>query len=100
MPVDTIAFGTRPSGIDRPAAGSQPVPVDGETLRAVAEQTGGSYHEAGSADELRAVYDDIGSSVGYTTETRRTSRPGSSASALILALLAAVASMFWFARIP
>ena len=44
------------------------MPVDGETLRSVAQATGGNYFEAGSADELRAAYADIGSSVGYETE--------------------------------
>jgi Ca-activated chloride channel family protein len=98
VPVDTIAFGTG-EGVIGMAGGSQPVPVDGETLRAVAEQAAGSYHEAGSADELRAVYDDINTTVGYTTQTQDVSARFIGI-ALILALLAAIASMVWFARIP
>ena len=57
-----------PAGTVDRGGRTDPVPVDGETLRAVAEETGGGYHEAGSSDELREVYDDIGSSVGYRTE--------------------------------
>ena len=75
------------------------MPVDGENLRAVAEETGGGYHEAGSGDELQAVYADIGSSVGYTTERQDVSARFIGIG-LVLALLAAAASMFWFARIP
>jgi Ca-activated chloride channel family protein len=98
VPVDTISFGTAEGTI---ANGNRvtPVPVDGENLRAVAEGTGGGYHEAGSGDELQAVYADIGSSVGYTTERQDVSARFIGIG-LVLALLAAAASMFWFARIP
>ena len=98
VPVDTIAFGTAGGVIAGPGA-SQAVPVDGETLRAVAEQAAGSYHEAGTAEELRAVYDDINTTVGYTTERQDVSARFIGI-ALILATMAAIASMVWFARIP
>jgi Ca-activated chloride channel family protein len=98
VPVDTISFGTAEGTI---ANGNRvtPVPVDGENLRAVAEETGGGYHEAGSGDELQAVYADIGSSVGYTNERQDVSARFIGIG-LVLALLAAAASMFWFARLP
>lgn len=95
VPVDAIAFGT-PSGTIQ---GSQPVPVDGETLQAVAQATGGQYFEAASADELRAAYADIESSVGYETERQDVSARFIGIG-LALAVLAAIASMFWFARLP
>ena len=38
-----------------------PVPPDRETLRAIAEQTGGKYYNAPSAEALSAAYDDLGS---------------------------------------
>ncbi|MEV0721115.1 VWA domain-containing protein [Asanoa sp. NPDC050611] len=98
VPVDTIAFGTADGVIDGPGGG-QAVPVDGETLRAVAEQAAGSYHEAASAGELRAVYDDINTTVGFTTQTQDVSARFIGI-ALALAALAAIASMVWFARIP
>ncbi|WP_428965182.1 VWA domain-containing protein [Micromonospora fluostatini] len=98
VPVDTISFGT-PDGTIGTGAWDQPVPVDGENLRAVAEQTGGAYHEAGSADELRAVYADIGSSIGYETQRQDVSARFIGAG-LVLALLAAAASMLWFSRLP
>jgi Ca-activated chloride channel family protein len=95
VPVDAISFGT-PSGT---IAGSQPVPVDGETLESVASATGGNYFAAGSAEELRSAYADIGSSVGFETEEQDVSARFIGIG-LVLAALAAVASMFWFARLP
>jgi Ca-activated chloride channel homolog len=98
VPVDTIAFGTE-SGAVEGAGRRMNVPVDGDTLEAVAQQTGGTYHQAGTSGELRAVYEDIGSSVGYTTERQDVSARFIGIG-LVLALMAAAASMFWFSRIP
>ncbi len=95
VPVDAISFGTATGTI----GGGQQVPVDGETLRSIADATGGRYFEAGNAEELRAAYADIGSSVGYQTEVRDISFRFIGAG-LALAVLAALASMFWFARLP
>ncbi len=95
VPVDSIAFGTA-GGVIR---GTQAVPVDGQTLQQVAETTGGNYFEAGNADELRAAYADIGSSVGTQTEMRDISARFIGIG-LALAVLAALASLFWFARLP
>ncbi|GIE97445.1 VWA domain-containing protein [Paractinoplanes rishiriensis] len=95
VPVDAISFGTA-AGIIQ---GGQPVPVDGQTLRSVADATGGNYFEAGNTDELRAAYADIGSSVGFETETQDVSARFIGIG-LLLAVLAAVASLFWFARLP
>jgi Ca-activated chloride channel family protein len=98
IPVDTISVGTEEGTVDL-GAGSQSVPVDGETLRAVAEQTGGSYHEAATAAELREVYADIGSSVGFDTQQRDISSRFIGFG-LLFALGTTAASMFWFSRIP
>ena len=95
VPVDTISFGTASGTI----GDGQQVPVDGETLRSVADATGGRFFEAASTEELRAAYDDIGSSVGYQTEVRDVSARFIGIG-LVLALVAALASMFWFARLP
>ena len=94
----TISFGTPAGFVDR---GGRPiqVPVDGQTLRAVAEETGGMFHEAGTTDELRAVYDDIGSSVGYRTERQDVSARFIGLG-LVFAMGAAAGSMRWFSRLP
>jgi Ca-activated chloride channel homolog len=95
VPVDTISFGTAAGTI----GDGQQVPVDGETLQAVAEATGGRYFEAANTDELNNAYADIGSSVGYETEVREVSA-WFIGIGLVLAVVAALASMFWFARLP
>lgn len=95
VPVDSISFGTA-SGTIR---GGTPVPVDGQTLQQVADATGGTYFAAADVDELRAAYDDIGSSVGFRTEVQDVSARFIGVG-LALAVLAALASLFWFARLP
>ncbi|QKW14129.1 MULTISPECIES: VWA domain-containing protein [unclassified Micromonospora] len=95
VPVDTISFGT----LDGQIGAGQRVPVDGETLRVVSEQSGGGYYEAGSSAELREAYADIGSSVGYRMERQDVSARFIGGG-LVFALLAAAASMLWFSRLP
>lgn len=95
VPVDAISFGTTGGMIE----GGTRVPVDGETLRSIADSTGGNYFEAGNAAELRDAYADIGSSVGYQTEVRDVSARFIGVG-LALAALAALASLLWFARLP
>ena len=67
--VSTIAFGT-PNGTVTIRGVTQPVPADNTTLSAIAHETGGSFHTAHSEQELKSVYADIGSQIGYTTEHR------------------------------
>jgi Ca-activated chloride channel family protein len=99
VPVDTISFGTTAGEIARRGGVAMSVPVDGETLRGVADKTKGGYHEADSKEELQAVYADIGSSVGYVKERADVSARFIGL-ALLIAVAAALASMFWFSRIP
>ena len=94
VPVSTIAYGT-PDG----QLNGTPVPVDGPTLRRLAEVSGGSYYEAATGEELQQVYKDIGSSVGYRTERREVSA-WFVGLGLVAALAAAAASLTWFSRLP
>lgn len=100
IPVSTIAFGT-PGGTIQIEGEPDPVSVavDGPALEAIADATGGSYFEAATGEQLERVYEDIGSSVGYTTEQRDISDRFVAASLALLAL-AAVASQLWFSRLP
>ena len=67
VPVYTIAYGTSDGQV---LSGGYvvPVPVDGPALERLADATGGRFYEAASGEELQAVYEDIGSSVGFRTE--------------------------------
>jgi Ca-activated chloride channel family protein len=98
VPVTTIAYGTQ-GGVIELQGRQVPVPVDGPALQDLAEAAGGGFYEAASGDELQAVYEDIGTSVGYRTEQQEIWQ-WFVAAALLSALLAAVTSMLWFARLP
>jgi len=76
IPVYTIALGTPSGVIDRgqfgfgvPVPGQEsdqliPVPPDPETLRAIAETTGGEFSEARTADAVEKAYGSLGSRLG------------------------------------
>jgi len=71
----TIAFGTTSGSIDvtLPDTGETvrvQVPVDAEALAALSQGTGGQSYTAESAQEVSDVYQQLGSSIGYDTETR------------------------------
>ncbi|WP_210574995.1 VWA domain-containing protein [Streptomyces sp. NBC_00457] len=99
IPVSTIAYGTEDGVIEFPDGRVLQVPVDGPALEGLAERTGGDFHEAASGEELQAVYEDIGSSVGYRTEEREVWQ-WFVAAGLITALAAAATSLLWFSRLP
>ena len=97
VPVSTIAFGTDYGVLD--LNGERfPVPVDRSTLEDIADETGGSYSEAASAEELEEVYADLGSQIGYTTEAQDIS-PWFVRGGLLFAFLGIVASLLWTNRL-
>lgn len=100
IPVSTIAFGT-PHGTIELEGYHDPVPVEVDipALQEIAMTTGGSFFEAVTEEQLKAVYADIGSSIGYTTEERDISERFVGASLVVL-LLAAAGSQLWFSRLP
>ncbi|MGI8984132.1 MAG: VWA domain-containing protein [Acidimicrobiales bacterium] len=96
--ISTIAFGTD-TGTVLVEGRSIPVPVNRAALGVIAEATGGRAFEAGSAGELRRVYADIGSSIGYRTEEREVTS-WLVGVALVFALAAAAGSLLWSSRLP
>jgi len=98
VPISTIAYGT-PGGTVEVDGRLIPVPVDADALGALALDTGGSAFRAQSGEELSAVYDDIGSQVGTTTEKREVTATVTGV-ALALAVAGAAASLVWSARLP
>jgi Ca-activated chloride channel homolog len=97
VPVSTIAFGTDYGTLDLDGQ-TVPVPVDRDTLQKIAEDTGGSYSEAASAEELQQVYEDLGSQIGYTVEPQDIS-PWFVRGGLLLAFLGVVLSLLWTSRL-
>jgi Ca-activated chloride channel homolog len=111
FPVYTVALGTPEGTITRgfggfgqggpPGSQDQliPVPPDPETLRLIAETTGGEFTEARTAESLEAVYEKLGSNLGR--------EPGQTEITFILVALAAglllaagVLSALWSPRFP
>jgi Ca-activated chloride channel family protein len=66
VPISTISFGT-PYGYVEINGQRQPVPVDDETLKKMAELSGGDAYNAGSLAELRNVYASLQQQIGYET---------------------------------
>jgi Ca-activated chloride channel family protein len=98
VPVSTIAFGTPDGTVNLPGYGPQPVPADRTTLRALAGATGGTYHDAPSAEALHSAYQDIGRQVGYTT-TQHVVSWRFLIAGLLFALAAGATSLVWAGRI-
>jgi Ca-activated chloride channel family protein len=98
VPISTIAFGTA-SGVVTVDGQRVRVPVDKAALKSVARTSGGRFFEAASADQLRAVFEDIGTKVGTIREEREVT--DLVVGAALLALVgAAAASLAWFSRLP
>jgi Ca-activated chloride channel family protein len=97
VPVSTIAFGTDYGTLELDGE-VVPVPVDRAALEKIADETGGSFSEAVSAEELQQVYADLGSQIGYTDEAKDVSAWFVRAGVLV-ALLGVVLSLLWTNRL-
>jgi Ca-activated chloride channel family protein len=103
MPIYTIALGT-PDGVvevqDQFGRLQQlQVPPDTETLQQVAEMTGGRYFDAPTAEDLAAVYESLGSRVGFTTQEQEVTQ-WFAGGALLLVVAGAGLAAVWFNRFP
>lgn len=98
VPVSTIAFGTDDGRVEI-AGQQQRVPVDRVALAELAETTQGFFYEAASVTELKQVYQDMGSSIGFRTESREVTQWYVGVG-LIFALAAAAMSLLWTSRLP
>lgn len=100
VPISTIAFGTDEGTI---TVEEEPfpvrVPVDRLALQDIAAATQGKFYAAASETQLREVYENIGSSVGYTTEERDASAIYIGV-ALGLLFITGGLSLVWFSRLP
>jgi Ca-activated chloride channel family protein len=95
--VSTIAFGTQ-NGTVTIDGQTQPVPADDQTLKSIADSTGGSFHTAHSEQELSSVYKNIGSQIGYITRHQDISWRYMFAGLLFL-FAAGGAAMLWAGRL-
>ncbi|HEX4233990.1 MAG TPA: VWA domain-containing protein [Caldimonas sp.] len=97
--IHVVGLGTVDGATAAPEGLAIYMQLDEPTLREVARMTGGEYHHAGTAEELRSVYQDLGSRLQVQTrETEITAVLALVAAALLVA--AASLSMLWFGRLP
>jgi Ca-activated chloride channel family protein len=96
--VFTVGIGTAAGEIIGFEGWSMRVRLDEETLKTIAEVTRGEYFYAGTAADLKKIYEALSSRlVLESQETEITAL--FSAAAAVMALLAALLSMLWFGRI-
>lgn len=98
VPVYTIAYGTENGYVDLDGK-REPVPVDHEQMQQIAAVSGGQYFAAATAAELKQVYENIGSEVGYEKADREISARFAGYG-LALAVLAALGAISLGARWP
>ena len=98
VPIYTIAYGTENGYVDLDGK-REPVPVDKEEMKAIAELSGGEYFAAATADQLRGVYKNIGSDVGYEKADREVTARFAGYG-LALAVLAALGAISLGAKWP
>jgi len=66
VPISTVSFGT-PYGYVEINDQRQPVPVDDEMLKKIADLSGGESFTASSLEQLKAVFTDLQEQIGYET---------------------------------
>lgn len=95
--VHVVGLGTVDGAAAAPEGMAIYMKLDEPTLREVARMTGGDYHHAGTAEQLRGVYEKLGSRMQVSA--RDTELAGLLALvAAVLALAGAGLSMLWFGR--
>jgi Ca-activated chloride channel family protein len=94
VPVYTIALGTASGVLRQPNAFGgtriQPVPPDPDSLARIAETSNGRFFEAPSSQNLTAVYDSLGSRIGFRMEEREVTVAFTAAGLLLLAAAGAL----------
>lgn len=98
VPVSTIAYGTQEGTVNidgRPVN----VPVNKQTLQSLSDGTSGRAYAAESGSELRDVYEQIGTSLGYRLVDQEVTQ-WFIVAAIVLGVLVAGAAVMFGARIP
>jgi Ca-activated chloride channel homolog len=98
VPISTVSFGT-PYGYVEINDQRQPVPVDDEMLKKIAELSGGEAYTASSLEQLKEVFTNLQEQIGYETRKGDASAGWLRLGALVLAL-AAFAALLINRRLP
>ena len=98
VPISTVSFGT-PYGYVEINDQRQPVPVDDEMLKKIAELSGGNSYSASSLEQLKEVFTNLQEQIGYETRKGDASAGWLRLGAVVLAL-AALTAMLINRRLP
>jgi Ca-activated chloride channel homolog len=94
VPVYTIALGTANGVLRQPNAFGgtriQPVPPDPDSLARIAETSNGRFFQAPTSQNLTAVYDSLGSRIGFRFEHREVTVAFTAAGLVLLAAAGAL----------
>ncbi|MDT5081313.1 MAG: Ca-activated chloride channel [Mycobacterium sp.] len=90
VPISTVSFGTQYGYVEINDQ-RQPVPVDDEMLRKIAEYSGGEAYTASSLEQLKDVFTSLQEQIGYETQKGDASVGWLRLGSLVLALAAVVA---------
>jgi Ca-activated chloride channel family protein len=94
VPVYTIALGTANGVLRQPNAFGgtriQPVPPDPDSLARIAETSSGRFFQAPTSENLTAVYDSLGSRIGFRMEEREVTVAFTAAGLFLLAAAGAL----------
>ena len=99
IPIYTIALGTPQGSIPHPHKPPTLVPPDPDTLRRIAELSGGQSFAVQDASRLRTVYDQLGKRLTHKKVNKQITA-GFAGGGLALLLVGAGMSLFWFGRVP
>ncbi|HYO00692.1 MAG TPA: VWA domain-containing protein [Mycobacterium sp.] len=98
VPISTVSFGTKYGYVEINDQ-RQPVPVDDEMLKKIAELSGGNAYSASSLEQLKAVFTSLQEQIGYETIKGDASVGWLRLGSLVLAL-AALAALLINRRLP
>lgn len=98
VPISTVSFGT-PYGFVEINDQRQPVPVDDDMLKKIAQLSGGDAFTASSLEQLKAVFSSLQQQIGYETIKGDASLGWLRLGALVLAV-AGVAALMINRRLP
>ncbi len=98
VPISTVSFGT-PYGYVDINDQRQPVPVDEDMLKKIAQLSDGTHYSASSLEQLKEVFTSLQDQIGYETVKGDASVGWLRLGSLALAL-AALASLFINRRLP
>jgi Ca-activated chloride channel homolog len=98
VPISTVSFGT-PYGYVDMNGQRQPVPVDDEMLKRIAQLSNGQAYTASNLEQLKEVFTNLQEQIGYETRKGDASAGWLRLGALMLAL-AALAALLINRRLP